>query len=74
MSARAQAFTEAADLLAAEARWQYELHTRHHVGAQIVAQRMQMQERILRTWAVEAEAAATATDARALTDEKGGAA
>lgn len=51
VEARRAALIEAADLLASEARWQYELHTRHHAGAQVVAQRMQMHEQILRKWA-----------------------
>lgn len=45
---RAEALREAADVVHAEARWQWELHMRHSTGAQIVAQRMGVVEETIR--------------------------
>lgn len=47
--ARREALRWAADVVHSEARWQWELHTRGTVGAQIVAQRMTVVEQVLRS-------------------------
>lgn len=52
--ATAEALAWAADVVHAEARWQWELHERGGVGAQIVAQRMTVVEKVLRSAAAKA--------------------
>ncbi|WP_313812381.1 hypothetical protein [Glutamicibacter sp.] len=51
--AKAAGYTEAADVLSSEARWQYEQDARRVTGAQIVAQRMGVMEQIMRDRAKE---------------------
>lgn len=52
-AARLSALSNAADVVHAEARWQWELDSRGHIGAQTVAQRMQVVEACLRAFAGE---------------------
>ena len=51
--AKATGYTEAADALHSEARWQYDRHTRHMPGAQIVAGRMKVLGKVARNRAAQ---------------------